>query len=127
MAHDTLASRIASTLDAQKRCVAAGNTEWAEKHNETMVAIMATAPSGSGIDCGTTLDREASTAERLVFTFSFHHMDESGGYAGWTEHTAVVKASLIFGLDVRITGRDRNGIKDYLHQVYEPWLSGPVE
>lgn len=83
---------------------------------------MSTAPSGSGIDAGTKLD-DSSTKDKLVFAFGYHHMDEHGYYDGWTEHTAVVKPSMCFGYDLRITGRDRNGIKEYLASVFDHWLN----
>ncbi len=76
-------------------------------------------PSGSGIDHGTKLDLLHSTVDRLVFIVDFHHMDEHGGYDGWTVHTVVVKPDLRFGIDLRITGRDRNQIKEYLGDVYQ--------
>lgn len=75
-------------------------------------------PSGSGIDTGTTLDLESSTPDRLCFSLSFHHMDEMGGYSGWTDHRVICRPSLLWGLDIRVTGRDKNGIKDYLGDVY---------
>ncbi len=89
---------------------------WVRKHG----------PSGSGIDTGTQLDA-TSQSERLVFNASFHHMDEHGCYAGWTNHRIIVKPSLVFGLDLHITGPDRNEIKEYLHQTFEQWLNEEVE
>lgn len=85
-------------------------------------------PSGSGIDCGTKLD-ESSTSERLVFTFGFHHMDECGFYDGWTEHKAIVTPTLTShsGFKLRITGRDRNDIKEYLHQVFDSALDESID
>lgn len=83
-------------------------------------------PSGSGIDSGTKLD-ESSKPERLVFTFGFHHMDEDGYYDGWTEHTAIVTPSLANEYELRITGRNRNDIKDYLHETFDSVLNHPVD
>jgi hypothetical protein len=115
--------RIASLLDARANCAKSGNTEWFAKHTEHIDDIMASAPSGSGIDNGTTLDYDASTPDKLVFHTAFHHMDDGGGYDGWTEHTITVRASLAFGIDVRISGRDRDGIKEYLGDTYHGWLT----
>mgnify|MGYP001762209740 CR=1 FL=1 len=83
-------------------------------------------PSGSGVDTGTTLDLESSTPERLAFTLSFHHMDDCGHYDGWTEHRVIVRPSFAFGMDVRVTGRNRNGIKDYLADIYAESLRADV-
>lgn len=79
------------------------------------------APSGSGLDAGTFLCEE-SRGNVLVFCTSFHHMDEHGGYDGWTEHKVVVKPAF-YGIDIRITGRDRNQIKDYLGDLFHGWLT----
>ena len=84
-------------------------------------------PSGSGWDCGTKLDYEKSNPDKLVFYGSYHHMNENGMYDGWTEHTIIVTPSLAFGFDVKITGRDRNDIKDYLGEMFQHALSEPVK
>lgn len=90
---------------------------------EQIEDIMANAPSGSGIDCGTKIDLERSNKNRLVFEFDFHHMDENGYYCCWTEHELWVKPSLIYDYDCRITGKDRFMFKDYLYEVYHHWLN----
>jgi hypothetical protein len=44
-------------------------------------------------------------------------MDENGYYCGWTEHNIILTPN--FGsFDMRITGKDKNGIKDYLYQLW---------
>ena len=53
-------------------------------------------------------------------------MNEHGFYAGWTKHMVTVRPSLAFGLDVRIGGRDRNAIKDYLAEVFLHALTRPL-
>ena len=70
---------IASTLQARINCEKRGNYEWHARHLERIESLVkAHAPSGSGFDNGTRFDVDASTPERLVFTTSFHHMDERG-------------------------------------------------
>jgi hypothetical protein len=121
-----LATRIASTLQAIANCDASGNTEWHATHTERLDKMIRDhMPSGSGFDAGTTLD-DSSKPERLVFVTSFHHMDESGGYDGWTEHKVIVTASLVYGIDVRVTGRDRNSIKDYIGEVFTSVLTTAI-
>lgn len=83
-------------------------------------------PSGSGIDNGTKLN-EASRSTRLIFDFGFHHMDEWGFYDGWTEHSAIVTPSLEREFDLRITGRNRNEIKDSLHETFDVALSQGID
>lgn len=110
---------ISSLLIAVRNCEKAGNAEWLGKHRAKIQTILdGHMPSGSGIDTGTIFQWEKSTPEKLVFTCSYHHMDESGGYDGWTDHTVTVRASLWNKLQISISGKDRNQIKEYLHECY---------
>lgn len=123
---------LARTVGAYKRCSdPSANTsqaDWGEKHEAYIEKLVKEhMPSGSGIDTGTVLDIERSTEKKLVFTFSYHHMDECGGYNGWTDHKLTVKGSLAFGFELAIGGRDRNDVKDYLHEVYHSALSIEVD
>jgi hypothetical protein len=119
---------LATRVDAYRRCVERGNAEWEAKHAEAISKLMAdTAPSGGGIDNGTEIDLDASTGEKLVFHAGFHHMDENGMYDGWTEHTVTVVPSLTSRFLLKIGGRDRNDIKEYLHEVFREWLLSLTE
>lgn len=89
--------------------------------------LMAHMPWGSGIDNGTKLDEERSTEDRLVFVVGYHHMNDGGYYVGWTEHLVIVTASLGYEFHLKVTGRDRNGIKDYLGDLYADVLREEVE
>lgn len=109
---------LAGKFHAYLNCVKSNNMEWKEKHRDSINAMLENLPSGSGIDAGTKFDWDKSTPERLIFTFGFHHLNENGYYDGWTEHKAIVTPSLYFGINVNITGRDRNGIKDYLSDLF---------
>ena len=111
--------RIASALVAMENCRASGNLEWELKHEETIHAIVKNElPSGSGFDAGTKIDLERSKPNKLVFAVDFHHMDENGFYDGWTAHEVIITPSLAFGFEIRVTGRDRNDIKDYIAEVF---------
>lgn len=111
--------RLASIVQALRNCTASGNTEWYAKHAERAELIARDLlPAGSGIDSGTTIDLDRSTPNRLVLNTAYHHMDDGGSYAGWTEHTVIVTPDLQSGYNLRITGRDRNDIKEYLHQTF---------
>jgi hypothetical protein len=52
-------------------------------------------------------------------------MDENGYYDGWTEHRITIRAEF-GGISVNVSGRNRNDIKDYLHEVYHHALSALV-
>lgn len=119
MTRKPLYQELAALLQAQANCRRANNGEWLDRHGESIATLVKNfMPSGSGIDGGTTLDHDASKPNRLVFNLSYHHMNDCGMYDGWTEHTLIVTPSLISGYDIRITGRNRNDIKEYLAEVY---------
>lgn len=126
-----LYTQLASTLTALRHCESPSanesQKEWALRHKEHIEALVKEhMPSGSGFNNGTTLDLDKSTPERLVFDTAFHHMDEHGSYCGWTEHTVIVTPSLAFGFTMRVTGRDRRGIKEYIGDSFHTALSGEV-
>jgi hypothetical protein len=115
-----LYSELASTVDAMHTCERKPEQfgDWATKHAERISALVHEhMPGGSGFDRGTQMDLEQSHAEKLVFTTSFHHMNDGGYYDGWTEHTIVVTPSFS-GFNLRISGRNRNDIKEYIHDAF---------
>lgn len=123
----TVIAAIASKIDARLRCIVDCEKpngehfrEWIERHKDSADEICEHfMPSGSGIDSGTKIDWNASRPERIVFTAPYHHMDSGGSYDGWTEHDIIVTPSLVFGTRIRITGRNRNDIKEYLHGCFD--------
>lgn len=118
--------RFARTLEAMENCRKRGNAEWLDKWTEDLGKLCREyMPSGSGFDAGTTLD-DASKPDVLRFSADFHHMDEYGGYDGWTEHTVTVRPSLAHGIVLRVSGRDRNGIKDYIADTFRETLTQEV-
>lgn len=109
---------IAQTLQARLNCERAGNAEWRDRHQSALDQLVRDfMPSGSGFDCGTQLDPK-STPDRLQFIAPFHHMDDVGSYDGWTDHVFTVRASLSLGIVLTISGRDRDGFKDYAHEAF---------
>lgn len=119
--------RIAQLLTAISNCRESGNAEWQDRHALRLRTLMReTAPSGSGIDCGTKLMGD-STPEKLRFAVDFHHMNEGGMYDGWTEHVVTVRPSLAFNITLSISGRDRAGIKEYLGDTMHYWLMTQID
>jgi hypothetical protein len=122
-----LYAEIAGLLGAVKNCEQAGNQEWLERHKDALEQIERNLlPRGSGVDCGTKID-EASTPNKIILTLSFHHLNEHGSYDRWTEHTCIITPDLQFAISIDITGPDRNGILDYLHDLYRHTLMRRVE
>lgn len=123
-----LFSRLASLVQAAHNCQKNGNTEWQARHTDKASGLVREhLPSGSGFDSGTSLDWDHSTAEKLVFRTSFHHMDEHGFYDGWTDHSVTVRASLLYGITVSVSGKNRNGIKDYIAEQFQHCASIQTE
>lgn len=121
-----LYQEIASKLAAMENCRKHDNSEWEGKHLDDLQTLIDWLPSGSGVDTGTELDTDRSTPNKLVFTLSYHHMNDGGMYDGWTDHAVTVTPSLLFGFDLKVSGRDRNGVKDYLAELYQCALSAEV-
>ena len=122
----TLAQAFSDTFQAYQNCVRTDNREWKERHSARLGRLEKKLPSGSGIDRGVKLDFERSAPQKLVFSTYYHHMNEHGSYDGWTDH--VVTVTPVFGgLEVRISGRDRNEIKEYLNDTFYHALMKEVD
>lgn len=123
--------QIASTLSALQSCQGsdAFNPLWETKHGEKLLALVKEhMPGGSGFDSGSRIDVESSTEEKLIFETDFHRMNANGFYDGWTSHKVIVKPSLMpVGITIRVTGRDRNGIKEYIADSFEYALTKVVQ
>lgn len=115
--------RLASAIEARKNCEASGNMEWFAKHSETIrLLVKNELPSGSGWDNGTRIELPACHANKIVLYGGFHHMNENGCYDGWTEHTITVLPDLANSFTLRISGRDRNDVKEYLYELFDSAL-----
>ena len=123
----SLACHISQLAVAMRNCIASGNKEWKDKHEDALHRIQKNLlPSGSGIDNGTRIDLDKTNGSKVVLTFGFHFMDEHGFYDGWGDFVAVVKPGFT-GLEINIKGRDRQQIKEYLHDVFYHCLSMEYE
>ncbi len=111
-------SKLAASFAAFQNCIKSNNQEWKNRHEDTINEMLENLPHGSGLDGKMQLDWDNSTSEKLVFYFEFHHMDNNGYYCGWTEHNLTVTPSFKFGYDMRISGKDKNQIKEYLYQLF---------
>lgn len=119
-----LYQKLAQLIQARANCNNVCNQEWFHKHEDRIEELVKEhMPAGGGFDSGTHIDFIKSTSESLVFTTAFHHMNEIGYYDGWTEHTVKVTPSLQWGFELKISGRNRNDIKDYMHEVFNTTLA----
>ena len=107
--------RLARLVGAYWNCVKSGNEEWKKRHHDKAIELVKEhLPSGSGIDSGTRLMVENSYPNKLFLEVAFHHMDEHGGYDGWTNHIITVEPDLELGFTLQVSGENRNDIKTYL-------------
>ena len=98
-----------------------------ERQWEMIEDLQKLLPSGSGIDSGCKIDLVKSTKNKIKIDFGYHHTNESGMYDGWTDHTVTIEPCLAFGFSLKISGRDRNQIKDYLYETFDYVLNQEFE
>lgn len=120
--------KLAQCLQARINCEKSENTEWFIRHAETIESVCKEyLPRGSGFDSGSRFDFDKSRPDRLVIHADFHHMDENGFYCGWTEHEIIVTPSLAFRFDVKVTGRNVRGIKEYISDTFHYSLNDDLK
>lgn len=123
-----LYQELASLVQARLNCLEKGNHEWEHNHTNTINRLVKKyLPSGSGFDNGTTIDLDASNRNKLVFNTAFHHMNGGGYYDGWSYHTVTVTPDLSLGFNVKVGGRDRNDIKDYIAGDFDTLLREEID
>ena len=114
MERNTIVYRIAAELARYQD----GRETIEQDAREKLAQLQSILPSGSGFDDGTQIDLDRSTPEKIVLSTSFHHMNDGGYYDGWTEHVVTVRPSFVYGLDIHVSGRNRNGIKEYITETF---------
>ena len=125
---------LAATVGHHARCNGNTlNTKWSDITKMRITqAVKNHMPSGSGFDRGTRFDLSDHFDENgkvkpfLKFIVEFHHMNDGGYYDGWTAHVVTVRPSLSSGFDLTISGRNRDGIKDYIAEIFDGILRGTV-
>ncbi len=112
----TVLQAIVAATVARENCERAGNTDWRDRWSEYLAKLEREhLPSGSGFDSGTKL--ESADESRVIFQTSFHHMNDSGMYCGWTHHKVTVTPAFD-GFRVVVAGRNRDGIKEYITEQF---------
>jgi hypothetical protein len=95
------------------------NENFIDQAEENIKTLEKLLPYGSGFDNGSKVNLKESNGQKIVINTSFHHMDENGCYDGWTEHTIIITPCLMYGYKIRITGKNRNYVKDYIYQQFD--------
>lgn len=117
----TLISEIASNCQWHKTV----NDQYIDLCEDRIKKLQSMLPHGSGIDCGCKIDVDKSGDNKVIITFEYHHMNENGYYAGWTSHKLTVRPTFS-GIDMKISGRDVDGLKEYLYDVFYHILNDVV-
>jgi hypothetical protein len=121
---------LARTIQARQNCNIINpipeTREWFVKHSGHVCKLVSEhMPSGSGFDNGTKIDLDASHVNKIVLHTSYRHRaidpDE------WTEHIVTVTPDLASGFTLRVSGRNRNDIKDYIAETFAHALEQTIE
>lgn len=123
-----LYKELALLVTAIDNCEKSKNASWQERHATRLEMLVRNhMPHGAGIDTGTKFRLDLSSPNKLVFAAPFHHMDENGGYYGWTKHNILVYPDLLSDIRLSISGPNRNDIKEYLHETFFYALTGEID
>lgn len=123
-----LIEHIASLIAARQNCLNGDNLEWAYRHGDKLREIEKNhLVSGSGFDSGCEIIEDLSTQDKIIIKTSFHHMNEDGFYTHWTKHKITITPSFIGGIDTKVSGKNDNDIKEYIHETLHYDLTREVE
>lgn len=127
-----LFQKFAHVFVAYQNCLKSGNKEWEDKWSDAILNLCYNEmPSGSGIDYGVKFNWELSQmgdkVEKLIFDVPFHAMNDRGFYVGVIEYKIIVTPSLMGGFKVTMKGKDYNGLKNYLVELFTDYFSKDVE
>jgi len=120
---------LLQTWDAYLRCCANDNTEWIDKHWDTITTVLfENLPHGSGIDYDWQF-YAADNGKDLVCANGWHYMNENGYYDGSWDFQITIKTGIrdMFGKIVfKITGQfgKHQDIKEYLYELIGESLNG---
>lgn len=116
-------AQLSANLVAYKNCLADNDKKvhkqtgqlWQDRHWESIEKMLEVLPHGSGFDTGFKLNVDESSQHKIVFDFTYTHYTEGGYNDGHTEHQAIFTPAFNnSGYNLRITGIDKNGIKEYV-------------
>jgi len=112
---------VGQLMGAIEGCLVQNRAEWQAKHEHTLRQfVRETAPCGQTW-YSTGLNIKKSSTTQLVFRGAFRHEDR------WTEHTITVKPNFGLGFTFKISGLNKNDVKDCLKEMFTNWLSSEVK
>lgn len=78
-------------------------------------------PKGNGIEAGCAILLK-STRNKIVIDTAYNHPNGSYVATRWTNHQVVVTPAFEGEINIRITGKNENDIKDFLFDVFREAL-----
>lgn len=115
---ETLIALIAKNCDWHKTV----NDDFKEVCEDRIYELEQKLPHGAGLNSGCKIDVQNSSSDKVIIHFKYHHMNENGFYCGWTQHSMVVKPKLWNDFDLKISGKNKNLIKEYLYDLFNDTL-----
>ena len=73
-------------------------------------------PSGSGFTAGTRIISVSDS--RIVIEAAFLHRGDSGYYDSWEIHRVTCAPSLLYGIKLTVSGKNKNDVKDYIYDLF---------
>ena len=80
-------------------------------------------PYGGGIESGCVISLE-STKKRIVIITNYWHPNYSDE---WTNHQVVITPSFVGEINLRITGKNKDNVKEYLQDIFREALMKEYE
>lgn len=87
------------------------------KKGKELNVLQTLLPIGNGIERGCVILLK-STEKRIVIDTAYWHPETSR----WTEHQVVITPSFEGEINIRITGKNENNVKDYLYDIFHEAL-----
>lgn len=100
------------------------NENFVDQREDNLDKLEGLLPSGSGIDCGSRIDRESYSETEFSIDADYHYMDDNGFYAGWFTFRITVTANLAWNYNVEceITSNDTDEDWEYIEDLYNQYL-----
>jgi hypothetical protein len=124
---------LAAAVSARQNCIESGNHLWHRQWNKRVRQMLKLLPHGSGFNVHPSIMfRQWRDGGRLVICASYQHMDDHGGYIGWSSHDIEIVPDLVFNFDLSVVLiEDNTGVEagtddmflDYLCETYGEHLS----
>lgn len=120
---------MANFILARQNCIKYNNTEYTDKHTETLNNLLENLPHGNGLDYTWHYDFTKSNENKIILTMSYHAMDENGYYDRIIDFTVSVKPSLINDIRLSINGNfgKYQDIKNYLYEILSDSLCQNID